>query len=312
MKSKDNKQWKSFENQINLMQERGLNIDDNKNAENFLSITSYHRFNSYRFPFLNDKNICRDTFNNEAKFSEIVNLYYLDIKYKALLSQLVQIIEITFKTQLIYHFSKLDPYFYANRNLYIPKKLKAKSQEDTDKKFNNIQFQATSRSNIHIDYYLKEKFKDLCSCGTYLEHYYNCSCNAKYPPAWIALEGLTFGQLIDLYKLVKYDDEIKNKIANFFVISNYEVFIEILTEIKRIRDIVSHYDKILGRESFIASKRYTKKEMSKNYPNYSYKFLEKNQKTYLPYFLLIKNLIEEIISKSYYAKYVKEEYNDFL
>ncbi len=303
--SKNNKQWKSFESQISLMQERGLNIDDNKNAENFLSITSYHRFNSYRFPFLKDKNICKDIYKNEAKFSEIVNLYYLDIQYKALLSQLLQFIEIAFKTQLIYHFSKKDPSFYAKRNLYIAKKSNIKSNEDIDKKFNNIQSQATSQNNIHIDYY----FKKNCKCKK--TKYSKCKCNAKPAPAWIALEGLSFGALIDVYKLCSFNDDIKNKVANFFGISNYKMFIPILTDVKRIRDIVSHYDKVLDRESFIKVESNSSINRFIN-TNYDLIFLNRNQKTYLPYFLIIKFLIQQLIVKSDYTNYIKDVYNNFV
>ena len=76
-----NKRALSFEDQVKLLQSRGLKIEDETFAKRFLSGVNYYRFSAYCIPF--EKN--RHEFKGSVSFSNIVRLYEFDRKLLSLL-----------------------------------------------------------------------------------------------------------------------------------------------------------------------------------------------------------------------------------
>ena len=73
-----------------LKNEKQLQIDDDNFASNYLTIVSYYRIMSYRFPFVDTNN--KELFLPDNNFDSLVNLYEIDIEYKASLSIILQYI----------------------------------------------------------------------------------------------------------------------------------------------------------------------------------------------------------------------------
>lgn len=173
----------------------------------------------------------------------------------------------------------------------------------------------------------KEKFCKSCNVKLTLKRLCNC-----YPQAWVALESFDFGMLIDLYSglngFIKNDFNIGNDLSKyldsesqfskfFSIDSKYLLdknkksqnkkspLLDLLQDVKRIRNIVAHHDKIIGRYSFKESKsiiflkRYYKD--NNDIKNLLVKEINtinsKKSSTFLPYFLVIKYFLDILFKK---------------
>lgn len=315
--------------QIEILKARGLTINSNQEAEYFLHLISYYSLTSYRFPFTDNNN--NKHYKEGTKFIDLVNLYYKDLEYKTCLYQLLQHIEVTFKTQIINQLAKENIEFYitdmkqceseAKKDLEIccttnsieysnisqtlntytgTKKLLSKELPKLYKKHNDIRNKV-----VRVRQCIKN------SHSIYIKNFHKQKQGQnQYPEAWIALEAFDFGQLIDAYTYSKLEEE-KQRIAQFFNTDNAETLTRCLRDIKRIRNIISHHDKVLDRMEYQKSEvikfltnKYTNKEIDE--------LLGKHEKTFLPYFLLIKYLMEQILSCNTFNEYMRTTYSNFL
>jgi abortive infection bacteriophage resistance protein len=89
----------NLKEQVEQLQNRNLTITNQENSAKYLSAISYHRFNSYRFAFLENDKISKEYYQKNTTFEDVINLYNEDIEYKNCLNILIQFIEIAFKTK---------------------------------------------------------------------------------------------------------------------------------------------------------------------------------------------------------------------
>jgi len=78
-------------------------------AEEILLDIGYYRLGFYWFPFEIDKD---HNFQEGTLFSNIINLYYLDVDLRNILLKYIKRIEVNFRTKIIYNTSnkhKEDP-----------------------------------------------------------------------------------------------------------------------------------------------------------------------------------------------------------
>jgi len=112
----------TIEEQISKLKNRGLIINDIEFAENFLFYNNYFRLRGYTFPFQDDNK----HFIKPVTFEEITNIYYFDNELRQLVFSTIQLIEISFRTQLAYHYSNeygkdfyLNSFFFKNTTDFI-------------------------------------------------------------------------------------------------------------------------------------------------------------------------------------------------
>lgn len=289
------KTHKTFEEQIQLLQKRGLEIPLKNEAIHTLQTISYYRLTSYRFPFVLEN---KETYKSNTTFKNLADLYHIDNIYKMYLYTLLQYVEVAIKTQVMHYFSENDPYFYyQNSNFQLPKNEKTK-EWFKHTFLPSIKTAIKNLDNNHIKYFAeKHDTKKECKSG---KCYKKCNC---YPPIWIAVEALTFGQVINIYKYYSSQEQ-KLIICKFFKLNNINPFLDCLSELKIIRNLVAHHDIMLNRKSF--PKSTTIGILSSLYDTPINKEYEE---TYLPYFLLIKHVVEIVLSKN---DYIAEFYKQFL
>jgi len=99
-----------------MLRQRGLIINDESYAISQLSIISYFRLASYWRPMESDKTTHR--FKPNSNFDNAVSLYYFDKRLRALLSQVIQSIEIALRTKVIHHISLKYGAFWFNVRRY--------------------------------------------------------------------------------------------------------------------------------------------------------------------------------------------------
>lgn len=103
------KDWKSYKEQIAILQSRGMVIDDMAEAEHCLSRIGYYRLSGYSYPFrqydkTNKKAL--DNFKGGTNFSDVVNLYNFDRKLRLLALDAIERIELAVQVEVAYLLGK--------------------------------------------------------------------------------------------------------------------------------------------------------------------------------------------------------------
>lgn len=88
----------TIEEQVELLRERGLVIDDEKSAKDFLARVSYYRLSGYTLS-LRTGNV----FHQGATFWLVCRIYEFDQKLRYLLLGIIEVVEIAFRTQIANH-----------------------------------------------------------------------------------------------------------------------------------------------------------------------------------------------------------------
>ena len=111
----------TIKNQIDRLIERGLAIEKSDNAESVLSNISYYRLGEYWHSMQYDKE--QHLFKENSKFKDVIALYNFDGELRILLFDVIEKIEISLRTKLIYHLShEFDPWWFQNFDLFIDSK----------------------------------------------------------------------------------------------------------------------------------------------------------------------------------------------
>jgi abortive infection bacteriophage resistance protein len=93
------KQALSIEDQIDLLKNRGLQIEDYEEAKNVLQDCTYYRLNYYFKKFIFEKNC----FSNDCSFRKILNYYYFDQWLRIYILSMLEPIEVAIRSRIAYH-----------------------------------------------------------------------------------------------------------------------------------------------------------------------------------------------------------------
>ena len=93
----------TIQEQITLLQGRGLQVNDIAIAEHFLSNISYYRLEGYWWPMQADK--VKHIFKPNSRFEDVIALYNFDRELRLLIFDVIERIEVGFRTKVIYHLS---------------------------------------------------------------------------------------------------------------------------------------------------------------------------------------------------------------
>lgn len=199
--------------QIQKLAERGMDFDWGiEKAEEILLDIGYYRLGFYWNPFeIDDKH----NFNQGTKFSDVVQLYYLDVDLKNILNKALNRIEINLRTQLIYIISNEYPQYptwFANKKVM--------------------------ESNFIDEFprYYDEKFKDK---NKPIKKHHVKYPNEIYAPAWKTLEFLSFGSIYSIFYSLK-EEMLKYKIARYYGFKSVKTFQNFFQTVIFIRNICAH------------------------------------------------------------------------
>ena len=115
MKIHFNKPPLPVEEQVKLLQSRGLIVPDSQRASRYLLSIGYYRFSAYCIPF----EYCRGEihqFNANVNFDDVLELYIFDRKLRCLFWEALERVEIHSRTQWVYELTTLtqDPFAHLN------------------------------------------------------------------------------------------------------------------------------------------------------------------------------------------------------
>ena len=211
----------AFPQQIEILKGRGLKFGDESEAQRILSNISYYRLRAYTFPFQDNVDPAH-TFIKEISFEEIISLYYFDSKLRILLFSAIEKIEISFRTQIIYHFAmKYGSHWQLMPELY-----------------RNPMYFAN-----HLDSLQKEIDR---SNETFIEHYKHKYTSPSEPPSWISLEVATMGLLSKIFQNLKKGPE-KEAITRHYGLRDVSILESWMLCISTIRNICAHHSRLWNR-----------------------------------------------------------------
>lgn len=112
------KDFKTIEEQMEILRSRGLTINDEPQARNFLLHNNYYRISGYSLTLRKN-----DVFSKSATFQNIIDIYNFDHELRHIILQYLEVIEVQMKSVYVYEFTKahgptgyLDEAFFTNKN----------------------------------------------------------------------------------------------------------------------------------------------------------------------------------------------------
>lgn len=274
----------TYQDQVQTLVDRGLQVPDPLRAQSYLSHISYYRLSAYCLPFQNVK----DQFNKNTTFDDVLSLYMFDRELRLLILDAIERIEIGLRTQIIYQLAhKYGSHWHDDSNLFIAPYTNKKG--DLVDPFKNFQ---TS---------LKKEY-DSTDPEVFIKHYFDNYHTPPNPPSWMAIELVTIGGLSRLYSNLADDDD-KKLIASTYKIPFF-VFESWFHAITHLRNLCAHHCRVWNREY-----RITPKFLLKPKYNWVDKSFDINNRTFyylnvLKYFLncinpnnTFKNKLEALFLK---------------
>ncbi len=263
---------KTYEEQIEILISKKLNIKNKEIAIETLKRINYYRLSGYMLHLKTN-----DYFIPGITFEFICNIYNFDKKLRQLLLEKIEDIEIAFRTQIAYFFGhKYGPLGYLDSKNFD---LNPKCQEQYKEIIRDL--------NMRLE---KSKKNEL-----FIQHHYD-----KYQgqfPIWVAIEVFPFGLLSKLFSILKGED--KQQISQDYYKQKYFYIESWIRHLSYIRNICAHYGRIYNKK-LVIKPSFPKKDKKINPPtNFIFntflilKKLSINSKDWSNYILGLKNLLNE-------------------
>lgn len=219
----------TIEHQLNLLESRGLRIEDREKAKEILLDIGYYRLGFYLFPFEKTYPTLENRtheYIDGVSFEDAVRLYYFDFDLRLLLMRYLNRIEIAFRTALIYHLSNK----YQN---------------------NPVWFVSPSVvSRVYASNFERVVYTPDFRRNPIIHRHHQKNPNDRFAPAWKTLEFMTFGSVMKLFEELKEVDD-KIFIAHEMGLRQVVTFDNYMHTIRQVRNACAHglllYDMTLPR-----------------------------------------------------------------
>jgi abortive infection bacteriophage resistance protein len=213
------KPYKSIQEQIDLLQSRGLIIDDPSDAIHYLHHLNYYRLAGYWLSF--EENHATHFFRKGTRFSDVLNLYIFDRELRLLLLDAIERIEISIRAHWAYYFAET----YGS-HAHLDKSLSKKSD--------------WHEKNIGL---LNEQIKR--SDELFIKHYQENYNYPVTPPIWAICEVISLGLLSRWLKSLR-PGEVRSKISHSYQL-DYVVLASFVEHLTYLRNVCAHHSRLWNR-----------------------------------------------------------------
>lgn len=227
------KQWMSFSDQLQLLKSRGLIVENEKAALDYLRRIGLYRLSGYWYPFRKLKvnpdghSFREDDFLTDSRFEDGVRLYVFDKKLRLLALDALERIELAVRVDIAYLLGEKETFAHKNSSLFHPNFTKANprnvyKQSNYDKwleGFNKLQGKA--KKTVFVEHNVN-KYGDL--------------------PIWVAIEIMDFGCLSHLFSGLKYADKLK--IAQIYGFADGQHMEKCLRALNFVRNVSAHHSRL--------------------------------------------------------------------
>lgn len=219
------KDFKTIDQQIDILRKKGLVIDDYDMVYNILLKENYFFINGYRHIFMNSPT--DRTFITGASFSELYALFKFDRYSRNIFFKNLLIVENRLKSVISYQLSKKYGYKekdYLNlRNFNQNPEKRRRVKDVVEKMKRQIRINA-GRHNATM-HYLK---------------------NYGYIPLWILVKVLSFGMVCELFSIMKDEDKLEVSSVFNLTVEDLEDCLPILSNY---RNLCAHEDIVFDHKT---------------------------------------------------------------
>ena len=212
------KEFKTLDEQVEILRNRGLVINDVDKTEGLLLRENYFFINGYRHIFM--KNHKEDFFIKGTTFEELYAVFQFDRSFRNILFKNLLIVENNLKSIISYKLSK--KYGIKEKDYLKPSNFSqdAKKIRQVNDVLNKIKRQIKLNGRQHS------------ATLHYLSNY-------GYVPLWILVKLLSFGMINELYSILKPDDKLA--IAEYYNL-DVETLGIYITLLSNYRNLCAHED----------------------------------------------------------------------
>jgi len=217
------KTWKSIDEQIAIIRDRGLAIDNEAQAAHFLRRVGYYRLSGYWYPFraFNEDGKRGDTFIKNSYFNDVINLYLFDRNLRLLALDATERIELAVQTDIAHLLGRHDT-FAHHEHKFFDKKFLQKSGSFGYQHWLETYHSLVKRSKASFVTHNLDKYGKL--------------------PIWVAIEVLDFGALSLLFSGMKGRD--KHKISYQYGFREGVSMTSWLRALNFIRNVSAHHSRL--------------------------------------------------------------------
>lgn len=220
----------SLDEQLDLLEKRGLQIHDRQKCLHGLSMVGFYRLSAYIKPFEIDNQTHHIIPN--ISFDDVWSLYAFDRELRLLFLDAIERIEVAFRTSLVNVMAeRYGAWWYLDADLFksswsqINPRTNKSPNEEFLREVDSLCKQKTAESGI------KEYFKKYQS--------------PESPPCWMVFEYLSFGKCTSLFRFLKNRQD-KIKISNLFRLHASVVESSIET-FRYTRNLCAHHSRLWDR-----------------------------------------------------------------
>ena len=216
----------TYEQQLSLLESRGMIIPDREKALSALQSENYYRLSGYTFHM--KKSLSAEQFTEGSSFETVLNLYNYDKALRNILFKYIDSIEIRLRTKISYHFS----HSCTSYGHYNP--------------INFISYEACDDFSVSLDKAI-EKNKDAAFVRQHINKYSNLQVDPPVynMPLWVAVEIISFSTLSKFYRTIGIYS-VKKDIADSLEISVARLD-NWLHAIACLRNLCAHHGRIYNQ-----------------------------------------------------------------
>lgn len=197
-------------------------IDNQEDAEQFLTHVNYYRLRAYWIPFKNTDPVDAHCFKPNTQFSEVLKLYNFDQKLRALVMVAVECIEVSMRAQFANYLSLTYGPFAHYSPQFFNDQVKWKS----------------SLAELAKEYQRSHE--------TFARNYRIKYAEQPYPPIWIACELMSLGHLSRWFSNLKLPKD-RQEIAKCYGIDE-KILVSFLHHLTTVRNYCAHHARLWNRK----------------------------------------------------------------
>jgi abortive infection bacteriophage resistance protein len=210
----------STQEQVALLESRGVQVHNREEAEHFLRYHNYYQISGYVYYFEKKGPTRTHQLARPIAFSDVISLVHFDQELRFIFFKLTTEIEIALRCSVAYRLSQAyGPFCFEKKDIFHTPELTEPFREILEKAL------ATHAKEPFVAHFTR----------TYQE---------PIPPAWVMVELLTLGNISWLYSQLRTD--LQKSIAGDFSVDHF-ILISWLKALTELRNTCAHHMRLWNK-----------------------------------------------------------------
>ena len=225
--------------QLALMKGRGMAVSDDVLACSYLEKIGYYRLSGYSYPYressiVNGQLIVADKFKPGTAFAEICELYVFDKKFRMLVLDAIERIEIALRVRITLTLGAFSASAHRDPNFLHPnftRRIDPKTGLTFHAEWLRRHDDAFAKSKEEFAKHFKRRYP------------------GESPPIWIGAEVWDFGTMSVLYSGLRKTDQ--TTVASAFSVPTFRIMETWLRSLNVTRNICAHHSRLWNKASAV-------------------------------------------------------------